>query len=464
MMPPRNATPMFNPWLQVMSQQQDQGLPPEILAQMNQQPMGMDTVGDAANPNLGRDPASIKTPAPKVPAPKAPPAPRFKGPAVHKDEETDLAVPDESMLNNMLTNLTMKSARIGSKGMEYTQKAAPGLIDPSDREALRDWINQKDVESNRQQMEGIKKTQDLLDQYAQRPSQLDLSPLMGLADKEFAGSGGGKLLAGYKRPQSGDEKLVDLIKLQDAIQKERTGLSKTDIDMMKVMLGGQNLVRTALNSQSEISAKDPKQLAGGVGKNPLLKEIRQNLDKNVTEVMNKRNEQFDDIDTAFSTNDYQTIMSIMAQFARGVSGEKGVLTDQDIQRVLPRSFQGDVAKFKAYFANTPTAEMNPEYVGALRKAVSLAKQNAGRLYQELVDTKEQMYKADPHYDPSAQKTVDAVRGTVNRAKERMKASDHPPAPAGGDLPVGTRKTYQGVEYEYKGGGRNNKDNWVPAGK
>jgi len=128
-------------------------------------------------------------------------------------------------------------------------------------------------------------------------------------------------------------------------------------------------------------------------------KLRTDLDKDIFDPISKRKEQFNLIDDAFNSNDYQQIWNVMSQFARGVSGEKGVLTDTDIARVMPRNVWGDVGKIKAYFSSTPSAEMDPKYIVKLRELVEKARSNASTVYRDRVNEKKKLYGASRSYEP-----------------------------------------------------------------
>jgi hypothetical protein len=115
-------------------------------------------------------------------------------------------------------------------------------------------------------------------------------------------------------------------------------------------------------------------------------------------IMNTRAEQFNNIDTAFKSGDYAQIMPILSQFARGIANEKGVLTDKDRDILIPKNFQGDFAKFVAYFNKTPSAEVPPEYTASLRKMIATAKANARNMYKKMLETKKGAYRPSPYYN------------------------------------------------------------------
>jgi hypothetical protein len=290
--------------------------------------------------------------------------------------------------------------------------------------------------------------------YMKMPAQTDFSPLMALVDT-WTGS---KLAGAYNAPESGSERLLNVAKLKDAIAKQRGQFTDSQINLLKTLTGGYTQFKDVRGTEMATSQTndDPNLVrtagrgGGGSGNNPLLKEMRANLDK-ITQSAAARNEQFAQIDDAFKSGQYQRIMGILGQYARGVSGEKGVLTEPDIQRLIPSNWQTTVAKLDSYFRITPSSKVDPMYVAQLRKSIAEAKRNAASVYNGLIKTKEAMYKADPRYDQHAQRTVDAIRGGVSKFSGGEKTG-----PKKGD-----RRQYKGQTIEFQGG-ENKQENWKPV--
>jgi hypothetical protein len=259
-------------------------------------------------------------------------------------------------------------------------------------------------------LEQRKALQDMENQYTadlNKPRPLNYGPLLGLVDS-WTGS---QLAKNYKAPMSDEDRSDKLLKLQDLVVKQKNAIQDNLTNLIRAQIGPDRQVDTVKQINdivTTLKGKDKLQTTNEVGRSTpratgagnairLEKDLRTDIDKNVITPITHRSEQFGIIDDAFKTGDYQAINSVLSQFSRGVAGEKGVLTDQDIVRVMPRSFEGDVAKWKAYISNTPSAQMPPEYVDSLRNMVGIARQNAAKVYGEMLESKERLYRASPSY-------------------------------------------------------------------
>lgn len=250
------------------------------------------------------------------------------------------------------------------------------------------YTQKKAMELSKQQEGSIGQLQDLMRGYNDRPVQTDLSPLMALTDT-WTGS---KLASGYAKPQDQGEKIKSLAEFQNMSQKQRD----TIVDNLTKMAGiGEG------SKLAEMVYRQSKTDARKTDSDMLKKENRlaDDLDKSVIKPRAAKEEQFGLLERAFETGDYQTINSVFSQFARGVSGEKGVLTDNDISRIMPKNIYGDAARVRAYFSSTPTAEMPPEYLAKLKELMALAKGNINTIYGDVLKQKRGIYKSSKSYAP-----------------------------------------------------------------
>ncbi len=395
----------------------------------------------------GSMPGPSPTPAPtRKPTPSlmGPPAPLAPAPAAAKPP----VLPSPARIANLNENST--KAVDNSTRTFNDQK----VLGQKEWDQAREYLEQQAPSGMNEQRRSIEEMNDATNRYAEMPLQADLSPLMALTDA-WTGS---KLSGAYKAPERGDERLANMAKLKDAIAKQRGQFTGDQINLLRSLTGGfeRNIVgNTVTDTSGTQGAFVPKAGGGGggAGNTALLKEMRANLDKNVTQVKNIRTEQFGSIDGALASRDYQRVAQTLAQFARTISGEKGVLTEGDLQRIIPKNWNTTASKFLSYFSDNANTKVDPAYVSVLRQAVKEARKNSAKLYVELLETKESMYKADPRYDANAQRTVDAVRSTLNDYSKSV-------AP---EIPPGTTKVFKGKEFQFKGG-ENKQENWIPTGK
>ncbi len=116
---------------------------------------------------------------------------------------------------------------------------------------------------------GIDENAAVYDKLKSLPSQMDYSPLMKLVDT-WTGS---KLAEGYQKPQSPQEKLMDVAKIGDAVQKQRSAY--TD-DMLKQQTAGAGGLASMMklanlqNRRDRSSEEDLYRLMKQAGRTPSL--------------------------------------------------------------------------------------------------------------------------------------------------------------------------------------------------
>lgn len=123
--------------------------------------------------------------------------------------------------------------------------------------------------------------------------------------------------------------------------------------------------------------------------NIFQKEIQGDLEKDIVEPLNIRLQQFSTIQSALDTDDYLTIGMTMSQFARGVAGEKGVLTDNDVARVFPNTAMNSITKLQAYLTGGGTVD--PEVKAKLKTLLEITKQNSAKVYADYAKGKKENY-------------------------------------------------------------------------
>ena len=99
-------------------------------------------------------------------------------------------------------------------------------------QALYDEINARQLDSLRRQQAGVEQGERQLGAYAKIPQQLDLSPLMALSDAWF----GGQSAKSYKAPTSGEDRVATLANLQNAVQRQRGGVTDADLSLLQSKL------------------------------------------------------------------------------------------------------------------------------------------------------------------------------------------------------------------------------------
>lgn len=136
-----------------------------------------------------------------------------------------------STSSSVKTKTTTKRSGPLSMG---TQEPANNLpVQQSDYDVLVGRLNDAQIESLRNQKEGISQLEEYVNRVKNREGQMDLSPFMSLYDSWF----GGNMAAGYKRPMTAEERDAQLFQLESAVQRARGGLSDTEVELIKAQLG-----------------------------------------------------------------------------------------------------------------------------------------------------------------------------------------------------------------------------------
>lgn len=216
----------------------------------------------------------------------------------------------------------------------------------------------------------------------------NMAPLAALAD-----AWGGTKLAPVAEKLAGmspEEKAVLTQKLQGSLTDDYGNLAK--------MLSGS----VASGNMMDLMSKNQRQQKGLDLK--MEDTIRNDITKNFINPILDDKQKMEIMDTALATGDSQKIGNVLSLYARSISGEKGVLTDQDITRVMPRNFQGTAAQAIAYFNSTPSSKLAPEYVKSMRELIDLTKTKLAERYKRQLGSKRMIYSAGSyreHMQPGA---------------------------------------------------------------
>jgi hypothetical protein len=208
----------------------------------------------------------------------------------------------------------------------------------------------------------------------------NLSPLFALSDAWS----GGNISKGYQAPMSEDERQKQVAALQNEITKGRYGLSQTEIEAMKTDLASQKSLMDSKQGRFDDEQLRKKET-----------EVQTDVNKNVFKDMDTAKQQFDTLTTALSSRNVERIRGALSNYARTVGGEKGVLTDKDIERTLFPSITQLVSNAELYFDKN--AQYDPADIANLENAVKAARGNATKLYSTKLDRLENQYGSRQSY-------------------------------------------------------------------
>lgn len=152
-----------------------------------------------------------------------------------------------------INSLDLNPTGSGQKTGVSMKTSGSGGIDPEILKMLAD-LHTKGLASIDQQRGGVEDLQNQLQNYAttMKP-QLDLSPLLALADS-WNGPGS-NLSKGYNKPTSPEDRVAQLMQLQQGVQKARSGLSENDINLLKDEMGARVKLADLSSRKEELQLK-----------------------------------------------------------------------------------------------------------------------------------------------------------------------------------------------------------------
>lgn len=300
-------------------------------------------------------------------------SPEAPAPAPVENQVAGIPLGDPKALQKLMAGTGATSGSISVTGLgEEARK-------------IQEKLNAKVEAATKAQIAGVDKMQGDYNKLAASPRDIDFSALASYFDSTVDGS---KLSQGYKAPESEEARKEKLLGLQSAIQKARDGVSDKEIDSMKAQLAN-NTVKQQLQAMQGMGRDARFGASQDLKKEDTLRKDLAGINDKVAEATSM----MAGIEENLASGDYQKIANTLSNFSRSVGGEKGVLTDQDIARVLPKNFQGSLAKFTAYFGATPSAQIPPEYTKALVELTQTAKRRGMEKFQKELALREKGYGA-----------------------------------------------------------------------
>jgi hypothetical protein len=265
----------------------------------------------------------------------------------------------------------------------------PETMIPVDEKALRKLLAQKFSANIEQQTSDIDADRARLAAEQNRSGfeKMDLSPLHRMAMQMGADPSGA---AGYKPPDNTKETA-----LREAISKKQSGLADDELAYLKTSLEDKAKSRQEGTQNRFLAAQDKN----------IFQDVKKGYQKPV-EDLNTFYQSHDAVKSALATGDVAAIQSSLSNFAR-LNGEKGVLTDQDIIRVVPDNLKGRAAKWLQFIKSDPTVQAPPEVVQALAQGMERLTDAAEGKFKSSAENNRSMYSEGPmSYGNYGQKLYD----------------------------------------------------------
>jgi hypothetical protein len=245
-----------------------------------------------------------------------------------------------------------KASKLGQAVEAKQARAVPG------RQLLQQLFEQ--------QQEAVNKQHQAADEAEALPTGLNLAPLLALTDS-WTGS---KMAPSYQQPESPEEKQLRVAKLR---QLAGEGQEKVTKQQLSLLLGegkdDTNLLR-ALASGMGGAAGDIKALQLQLAKDKYLSEDLKKIETPFEDQL----QDLEFVQEGLESANVQALGTIISKYSRVVAGEKGVLTDEDVNRTSLKNFFKDIASVQSYFSKNPASKIPPEYVQGMIELTERAKE------------------------------------------------------------------------------------------
>jgi hypothetical protein len=205
----------------------------------------------------------------------------------------------------------------------------------------------------------------------------DWSPLLGFVDAQT----GSKFSQGYAKPTAKKDHQAMMMKMAEALQKEKGGISDDQLKYLG-MQGSMSNSRAIMEQGRQGRFQDSQAIKR---EDTIRKEVGK-----ISEAYDKRQEQFDTIRGAIASGDLGMVKQLLSQIARNIGGEKGALSDGDVQRAFPTDAITTIEGFKLWL--TGQGSMSRDVEARLTKLLALAEENAATYQREAIERKERAFK------------------------------------------------------------------------
>jgi hypothetical protein len=235
---------------------------------------------------------------------------------------------------------------------------------------------------------GIAKQQANVDQYdrlaqtqaqANTFAQNDMSPELNFMSQLT----GVDLLKGYNAPKGNEVGRTDLLKLLKEKQTGQGGITDDRVNLLKEML----------KHRSEDKLNDKQSRFDQAQDTRAFQDVKKSYGK-LSDDLQSFNQSYNVVESAVKTGDTYALQNALSNFAR-LSGEKGVLTDQDIVRVVPTNMKMKTAQTMAYLRSDPTVPVPPEVQTALIKALGRLKEAAHKRFVASAKANRDQFQSGP---------------------------------------------------------------------
>lgn len=304
--------------------------------------------------------------------------------------------------------------------------------DSPENKALRAQIQDAFMKSKESQSQSINDLQGLLKNYQSKQT-VDLKPILALADAW--GDGESKLSQAYQSPDSPDERAYKIAQLQDMITKRKGDMSAADLNFLKSQMSDKMGLRLADQQQrnARYDATRGSKIMDAISEGVNKDVFGQGTPRDFGDTIETK---FDLLQGNLGAGDWRSFMSGLGDFARTIASEKGVLTQEDIQRIQPRTLQNDMDKIERYLETSGNGPIPKEYIQPYIDIMNRARQKIATQKLNQLDRKEKEYATRPDYAP-VMEDGGYGRQLFQRQRERLSNFANGNASSGGsEKPMG----------------------------
>lgn len=226
---------------------------------------------------------------------------------------------------------------------------------------------------------------------AARPAdKYDLKKLAAIADLWTGGS------AASNMPEARTEeaKQMQVAKLRGLANEQQATLSKQQIDLLKSQELDERGILKAILAGNRSGMEDIR------AQNLLFqkeKTLEGQIQKEIEKPLQEKEEIFQNLSNAWERGDLQSVSTAISGFSRNVGTEKGVLTDNDVNRTFPATIGKTWKQVEAYFTNNPQALLDPKIVQGFKELTDIAKDRMAARFRAQLSDKKKRYASMGSY-------------------------------------------------------------------
>lgn len=259
------------------------------------------------------------------------------------------------------------------------------MINSPEYQAQLEELRQRSKAAIDLQRQGVEENQAYINEMAKQQPGINWAP--GIATADFLL--GTEFSKAYKAPKSKEERDKELFTLKNYLQQQKKGLSDAEIDLLKSQMQSANLPLSLLKgegTQGRFEAKLGKEIDDKVAKQY----------NDATKDMADLGAKYKNLEDNLKSGSIVKINTTLSQFARLIAGEKGVLTDADINRSMPPTLANRIGTLAIYFGD-PTKPPPQKVVNEMIDLVKQAKKYLKEGYVNKINNVKADFEAQPTY-------------------------------------------------------------------